>query len=87
MGDALYHNTFGYYASEAPRVGKEGDFFTSVSVGPAFGAILASRILAFWQEIGSPDGFSIVEAGANDASLCIDILESLRDSPLAEKLQ
>ena len=33
MEAALYHPDQGYYASGRARVGKEGDFFTSVSVG------------------------------------------------------
>jgi SAM-dependent MidA family methyltransferase len=42
---ALYHPQRGYYTrQDRPRVGKAGDFFTSVSVGPLFGRILARQI-------------------------------------------
>ncbi len=38
MERALYHPEYGYYRSEKPRLGREGDFFTSVSVGRSSGA-------------------------------------------------
>ena len=47
---ALYHPQFGYYTTAmpdsttgAPRIGKGGDYFTSVSVGPLLGRILARQ--------------------------------------------
>ena len=33
----LYHPEFGYYTHSRKRIGKEGDFITSVSIGPCFG--------------------------------------------------
>src|SRR5687767_13955233 len=41
MATALYHPALGYYARETRQVGRGGDFFTSVSVGPLFGELLA----------------------------------------------
>ena len=40
---ALYHPQFGYYRTGQTRIGRHGDFFTSVSVGPVFGRILARQ--------------------------------------------
>ena len=40
---ALYHPEHGYYTSGRARVGRAGDFFTNVSVGPLFGKLLAQR--------------------------------------------
>jgi SAM-dependent MidA family methyltransferase len=40
---ALYHPQFGYYATGKNRIGKTGDYFTSVSTGPVFGKILARQ--------------------------------------------
>ena len=39
MDAALYHPEHGYYASGRARIGRGGDFFTSVSTGPLFGAL------------------------------------------------
>jgi len=45
MARCLYHPELGYYARpEAVTVSKEGDFITSVSVGPLFGKLLACRL-------------------------------------------
>lgn len=78
MQIALYHPSYGYYASAEKRVGKEGDFFTSVSVGSAFGEIIAHRLAAFSLELQQSEQLHIIELGANDASLCTDILTTLK---------
>lgn len=78
MEMALFDEEFGYYTSDKTTVGKEGDFITSVSVGPCFGLILARRIISFWEESGKPEAFSIIEPGAHNGSLCADILREIR---------
>src|SRR5213593_4403890 len=40
---ALYFPKIGYYERKPPVIGKAGDFYTSVSVGPLFGELLARR--------------------------------------------
>ena len=57
MQTALYDPDHGYYIGEKQRVGKDGDFITSVSVGKCFGLILAHRLERYWQELGKPDTF------------------------------
>ena len=42
---ALYHPQSGYYASAAQRSGRTGDFFTSVDVGPLFGALRQGDVI------------------------------------------
>ena len=77
MAAALYHPELGYYAREPRQVGRSGDFFTSVSVGPLFGELLARRFLRDWQESGKPARWRIVECGAHDGSLAADILQAI----------
>ena len=74
---ALYHPNHGYYASGRAKVGKEGDFFTSVSVGSIYGRLLASVCREVWERLGKPSPFTIVEQGANDGSMARDILEEI----------
>src|SRR5919106_6094597 len=50
---ALYHPTLGYYARAAQKTGREGDFFTSVDVGPIFGELLARQFAEMWQILQS----------------------------------
>ena len=84
MAAALYDPTLGYYAREPRQVGRGGDFFTSVSVGPLFGELLARRFLREWLEFGSPARWRIIECGAHDGTLAADVLGAIsRLAPLA----
>lgn len=74
---ALYDPQLGYYARSIRQVGRGGDFFTSVSVGPVFGLLLARRFLQHWQQIGQPDRWRIIECGAHDGRLAVDVLGEL----------
>jgi len=77
MAAALYHPDLGYYARSARQVGRGGDFFTSVSVGPLFGELLARRFARWWQEAGRPPNWRLIESGAHDGTLAADILGAL----------
>ena len=83
MDLALYDPLEGYYTSGRAAVGREGDFFTSVSIGPVFGAVLAGQFLEMWEALGRPSEFRLVEQGANDGRLSSDILKALSETPLA----
>ncbi|TAN37186.1 MAG: class I SAM-dependent methyltransferase [Verrucomicrobia bacterium] len=75
---ALYHPQLGYYRSGAKRVGKDGDFFTSVSVGPLFGKILAR----FFQKLRAEfdgDDFAVWEFGGRGGELRADVLGAAPD--------
>lgn len=77
MAAALYEPGLGYYARDPRPIGRHGDFFTSVSVGPLFGEILARRFLRHWHEAGNPDRWRIIECGAHDGTLAADVLAAL----------
>jgi SAM-dependent MidA family methyltransferase len=84
MAVALYQPRLGYYAQGTRQVGRGGDFFTSVSVGPLFGALLARRMLREWRESGQPVRWRIIECGAHDGTLARDVLSTLQQlDPLA----
>ena len=78
MDAALYHPQHGYYASGRARLGRSGDFFTSVSVGPLFGALLARQFAEMWTRLGEPGEFTIVEQGAHRGEFARDVLAALR---------
>lgn len=75
---ALYQPEAGYYARGVRQVGREGDFYTSVSVGPLFGQLLARRFLSQWRDLGRPALWRITECGAHDGRLALDILDALK---------
>lgn len=72
MDLALYHRPGGYYSSPG-AVGAGGDFYTSPSAHPAFGALLCVQLHRLWQLLGSPGPFVAVEQGAGDGTLARDI--------------
>jgi SAM-dependent MidA family methyltransferase len=67
---ALYSRDHGYYCKS--HIGKAGDYFTSISVGPIFGQMLAYFLAKQLAPLAGP--IQIVEAGANDGALAADIL-------------
>lgn len=91
MRSCLYDNEFGYYTRpEGREIGRGGDFYTSVSVGEGFGFFLGWAAEKRWREwFGNPKEFLIIEQGAHDGRLAMDILSGLdeRNSPLAEAVR
>jgi SAM-dependent MidA family methyltransferase len=84
MALALYAPEGGYYESSNRPIGRHGDFYTSVSTGPVFGRLLATRF-ANW--LSGFDGADLVEAGAHDGQLAVDLLQALESEPrLLERL-
>jgi SAM-dependent MidA family methyltransferase len=79
MERALYDPDHGYYTSGRARLGRTGDFFTNVSVGPLFGRLLARQFAEMWDRLGRPDPFIIVEQGADRGDFAHDCLSGLRE--------
>lgn len=77
MAHALYHRQYGYYGPGPRRIGRGGDFYTAVSVGPLYGRLLAEWALEVWKEQGSPVEFAVIEQAAHDGQLAEDICQQL----------
>jgi SAM-dependent MidA family methyltransferase len=75
---ALYHPQHGYYSSGRAIIGRGGDYFTNVSVGPLFGTLLAAQFVEIWERLGKIDNFTIVEQGAHDGQFGHDVLTAIR---------
>jgi SAM-dependent MidA family methyltransferase len=74
-----YFNTWlydidGYYANYK-SIGKDGDFFTSVSTTSFFGGAIAKRIISSIEEGFLPSDTTIVEIGAHHGYLLADIIQ------------
>lgn len=65
---ALYDPEAGFYATGGVA-GRRGDFLTSPEVGPLFGAVVARALDRWWDELGRPDPFVVVEGGAGPGTL------------------
>ena len=79
MDQALYHPEHGYYSSGRCAIGRNGDYFTNVSVGPLFGQLIAAQFAEIWEQLGKIDNFVIVEQGAHDGQFARDVLESAQE--------
>jgi SAM-dependent MidA family methyltransferase len=76
MEQALYHPDHGYYSSGRCAIGRKGDYFTNVSVGPLFGQLMLAQFVEIWEQLGKVDNFVIVEQGAHDGQFALDVLQS-----------
>jgi SAM-dependent MidA family methyltransferase len=79
MEQALYHPELGYYSSGQCEIGRRGDYFTNVSVGPLFGRLLSGQFAEMWEILGRPGDFTIVEQGAHHGEFAKDVLEAVRE--------
>ena len=75
---ALYHPELGYYTRAPRRTGRAGDFYTSVDVGPQFGALLAAQIDEMRRLLAATGAsrFDLVEVGAGNGQLARDVLDA-----------
>jgi SAM-dependent MidA family methyltransferase len=79
MARALFDPQHGFYASGQASIGRDGDFYTNVSVGRIFGRVIAAQCAEIWERLGQPARFEIIEQGGNDGLFAADLLEALRD--------
>jgi len=77
MEMSLYYPQLGYYSSHQNRIGKDGDYFTSSSISPLFGAMIGKQLEEMWSVLGEKQ-FTIVEYGAGHGNLSLDILNYLK---------
>ncbi len=64
MEVALYHPEHGYYRRGRDPFGVRGDFYTAEQIQPVFGILIAAVVRRLFDELGGPDGFTVVEPGA-----------------------
>src|SRR5256714_1949805 len=76
MESALFDPEDGYYTTRA-SLGFEGDYVTSVDLGPACGRSLARAVADLWTLGGRSSPWDLVEAGAGRGILMRDLLSAL----------
>lgn len=74
---ALYAPDLGFYEHPGKPIGRRGDFFTSVSVGSLFGELLAGQFARHLRQLATSRPV-LVETGAHDGRLALDILSTLQ---------
>jgi len=75
----LYHPEYGYYQSKGATIGRQGDYFTSSSVSPLFGHLIAKQLCQMAEILGE-ESFDVVEMGGGRGFLCEDILDWAKNS-------
>jgi len=78
---SLYNKKFGYYMKKNP-FGKEGDFITAPNISRLFSEMIAIWILSFWQSLGSPKKFNLIELGAGNGEMMKVLIESFKNFPI-----
>ena len=81
---SLYNKKFGYYMKKNP-FGKEGDFITAPNVSRLFSEMLAIWVISFWESLGSPKKFNIVELGAGNGEMIFQMIRSFNNFPIFKK--
>ena len=74
---ALYHPEHGYYQRPRDPFGAGGDFYTNSQLQPVFGRLLAQQIKQWYDEMGTPPDFTVVEMGAGRAETTAEIQRCL----------
>ncbi len=78
---SLYSKNFGYYMKKNP-FGKEGDFITAPNISRLFSEMIAIWTISFWQSLGSPKRFNLIELGAGNGEMMKVLIESFKNFPV-----
>mgnify|MGYP001284054293 CR=1 FL=1 len=77
---SLYNKKFGYYMKKNP-FGKKGDFITAPNISRLFSEMVAIWTVSFWQSLGCPKNFNLVELGAGNGEMMRVLIESFKNFP------
>ena len=77
---SLYDKKFGYYMKNDP-FGSAGDFITAPNVSRLFSEMISIWAIKFWQSLGSPKKFNLIELGAGNGEMMKDIIEAFQNFP------
>ena len=77
---SLYEKKIGYYMKKNP-FGKKGDFITAPNISRLFSEMIAIWVVSFWQSLGFPKKFNLIELGAGNGEMMKVLIESLKNFP------
>lgn len=80
MEMALYYPGLGYYTSAEDKIGTDGDYYTSPYLTNIFGEMIGKQLEEMWSVLDRKP-FTILEYGAGPGTLCLDILNYLKNNP------
>ena len=76
----LYDKKNGYYMNKDP-FGITGDFTTAPNISRLFSEMMAIWTISFWESLGSPKKFNLIELGAGNGEMMRVMIESFKRFP------
>ena len=76
----LYDKKNGYYMNKNP-FGMTGDFTTAPNISRLFSEMIAIWTISFWENLGSPKKFNLIELGAGNGEMMKIMIESFKKFP------
>ena len=61
--------------------GKKGDFTTAPNISRLFSEMIAIWVISFWESLGSPKKFNLIELGAGNGEMMKIMIESFKKFP------
>jgi len=77
----LYDKINGYYMNKDP-FGMAGDFTTAPNISRLFSEMIAIWTISYWESLGSPKKFNLIELGAGNGEIMKIMIESFKKFPL-----
>ncbi|MET0155179.1 MAG: SAM-dependent methyltransferase [Rickettsiales bacterium] len=74
---ALLHPTYGYYVTDAPTFGKDGDFVTAPEISSLFGETVGAWCVDAWHKLGEPKEWRLVECGPGSGVCMQDVCRAV----------
>lgn len=74
MNLALYEPEWGYYMRSRPKIGRDGDFYTSANIGGVMGEMIAREALKL---SASGEPLRIAEWGGGTGAMALSVLEAI----------
>ncbi|MDC6479646.1 SAM-dependent methyltransferase [Candidatus Pelagibacter sp.] len=79
--ESLYNKKSGYYMKKDP-FGKKGDFTTSPNISILFSEMIAIWVVSFWQNLGCPEKFNLIELGAGNGEMMKVLVDTFDKFPI-----
>ena len=74
--ECVLYSKHGFYSVEG-RIGHQGDYFTSPSLHPIFGSLLAVQLYTMWKILQCPHPFALVEFGSEGGLLAKAVMDTI----------
>ena len=82
--ESLYNKKHGYYMKKNP-FGENGDFITAPNISILFSEMIAVWIISFWEKLGCPKRFNLIELGAGDGEMMRALVHTFNKFPKFKK--